>query len=158
MKCETFWKRQDKLGKIVRITTVCVFTIILMLCGLAIAYKVVVVDAVPVKLNSNYTVEYLETLKTVECLNCNDTLAKAVGFDDYKANPYPPNGYDTVINKDVNCYAHVKSKQQYELLQLNPIEAKSMNASLNNALYITHRFQCGVCSTLQDLAAYLLMI
>jgi len=79
-----------------------------------------------------------------------DEVMQAVGFPDMRENPYPKRDwYDTQINRDTRCWVVFESDDHVNYRLVSSDEQPPGDS------YLTHYGQCGVCSTLQDLAVYI---
>ena len=112
-----------------------------------------------------YTEEEIKTLQGKTCLNI-DEVAQGVGFTQVDVSPYPESlGYDTVIpggansvGDKINCYVHYVDDNDdsvYRLESWTEQEAVAHNSTFGS-VFMTHSGGCGVCSDLENLAAYII--
>lgn len=100
-----------------------------------------------------HTKEQIEALrKNKVCTNLEE-VKRSVNFLNVRRDPYPPLWYDTRIEYSKNCYVEFESEEKTHYRLVNLEAGLGKNPKENT--HLTHYGPCGVCSQLQDLAAYI---
>uniref|UniRef100_A0A7S3UZF0 Uncharacterized protein n=1 Tax=Aplanochytrium stocchinoi TaxID=215587 RepID=A0A7S3UZF0_9STRA len=130
----------------VRVSTLCLVFTLLFLAGSGTAHA----SSLSFQSAYEHTDSEIAALRGKRLLNMDEVKA-GVGFSNTEENPYPKHGkwYDTKINRDTKCWVVFgnAAREEYRLI--------TSDTKPEGDSHLTHYGQCGVCSTLQDLAVYI---